>query len=198
MAQTDDTLVQWRSLYERLEVQGDGRTCPTPEEIDRFESETGIKLPAGYRGFLQVFGPGYFNKKLSYEVAVCSPYCPVERMKLHPGSDLFHNLRTGYGLSDQAKRLTYFASDFSGGSFGWDPEEATDLRAPEFTIYALYRGQKKVDKMSNTFAGFVKICLNSAAIREHQRKGVYQEDAAESDFSFLDGLSKRKVYVRAR
>lgn len=52
--------------------------------------------------------------------------------------------------------------------------------------------------MSNSFAGFVKICLDSKAIAEHQKKGVYHEDAAESDFSFLDGLSKKKVYVRAK
>ena len=131
-------------------------------------------------------------------MSVCSPYCRSKRFRLDPGSDLFHNLKTGYGLTDQARRLVYFASDYSGGSFGWDPEEATDPLAAEFAIYALYRDQKTAAKISNTFAGFVKVCLDSAAIREHQRKGIYHEDAAESEFSFLDGLTKKKVYERAR
>lgn len=205
MAQADENLDLWRALSEKLVVQGDDRTsCPRPtaEELDRFEAKSGIKLPAGYRGFVQVFGPGSFNRTTSYEVSVCSPYPPrrtkPKRFRFAPGSDIFHNLKTGYGLTDQARRLVYFASDYSGGSFGWDPEEATDPLAPEFAIYALYRDQKTAAKMSNTFAGFVKLCLDSKAITEHQKKGIYYEDAAESDFSFLDGLSKKKVYDRAR
>ena len=200
MAKADDNLDPWRALYDKLEVRGDDRTSlprPTAKDLDRFEAETGVVLPAGYRGFIQVFGPGMIKASRN-DVLIRSPYCRSEHLDLRRAVELTSTLKTFDNLTAQARRLFYFSEDFTGGSFGWDAEEATDPDAPEFVISALYRGQDGVNKMANTFAGFIKICLSSRAFLEHQKDGTYKEDPDESDFGFLDELPKKKGYERSR
>lgn len=200
MANADENVGFWHALHEKLEVRGDDQTsCPRPSaaELDRFEAESGMRLPAGYRGFLQVFGPGLLKASRN-DVLVYAPGCRNRTYNLEQFLEQTARLRSLHGLSDRVKRLRYFARDFTQGAFGWDPDEATDAGAPEFVIYALYRGEDEANQMARSFSGFIKVCLDSTAFLKHQSKGTYTEYADESDFSFLDALSKRKVFERAR
>jgi SMI1 / KNR4 family (SUKH-1) len=190
--EADENLDQWRALHEKCQVIGDDRTSlhrPTAEELDGFEADTGVKLPAGYRGFLRVFGPGVFEFS-RYVIAIKGPYSGTEPSDLRTALERCERLRNERWMDAQLRRLIIFTHNGLGNEFGWDPEEATNPQAPEFAVYAWYRDDTPV-KMSNTFLGFIKVCLDTRACLEHMRRKVYKADAAESDLGVLDGLPGR-------
>jgi hypothetical protein len=192
MDESDKSLGYWKALYEKCEVIGDDRTSlhrPTAEELDRFESMSHIKLPAGYREFIQVFGPGVFQFS-RYQIAIKAPYSGTKPSDLQTAIERREKLKNERSMDDQLRRLMIFAHNGLGNEFGWDPEEATDQKAPEFAFYAWYRDDTPV-KVSNTFLGFIKVGLDTKACLEHMRRKVYKPDAAESDLSVLDESSKR-------
>ena len=53
---------KWQKLLSQIEIFGNGGYYSTKEEIQVFEIETGIILPADYKIFCQVFESGKFNR----------------------------------------------------------------------------------------------------------------------------------------
>lgn len=196
MAESDEGVDSWRALYEKCEVIGDDRTSlhrPTAEELDRFEARNAVKLPAGYRGFIRVFGPGVFQFS-RYQIIIKGPYSGTKPSDLKTAIERCKTLKNETWMDEQLRRLIIFAHNGLGNEFGWDPQEATDPQAPEFAVYAWYRDDTAV-KMANTFMGFIKVCLDTKACLEHMRHKVYKPDAAESDLSYLDA-SPGRVFKR--
>src|SRR4051794_36927801 len=104
MARADEQLDQWRALYQTCEGDNEEDRVPPPaaEQLDRFEAETGIRLPAGYRCYIQVFGPGTLEVGTgdsAREMFIWSPYCP----------------RPSMGLEQAIERLRLLGDDPSPG-----------------------------------------------------------------------------------
>jgi len=201
MAESDRELDQWRELYGEFKVKSDKDdvTPPPVEALDRFEAETGIRLPAGYRGYIRVFGPGCLlvgGGKHITEMFIESPYCPESSMDLRRAAKRLQSLKDDppRGMDEQTQRIIVFATNGLGDEFGWDPQDVTDPLAPEFGVYAWYRGDNVV-KISNTFKGFMKFVLNLEARFDHKYKDDYRIDADESDFGIMDKKLK-KVFQR--
>jgi len=175
---------------------------PPPADLDRFEAETGIRLPAGFRGYLGVFGPGCLlvgRGNNIREMFISSPYCPDRPLNLMTAVERLRLLREDppRGLDDRMKRLVVFGRDGLGHEYGWDPEEVTDPAAPEFAVYAWYRGDHGY-RVSRTFAGFIQFVLDVAARREHSLNPCDREDSGATAFAapaFAPGPVFRPVIV---
>lgn len=202
MAESSSELEPWRLLYETFDVEGDDRQSvarPTTKELDRFEKKTGIKLPAGYRAYLQVFGPGVLIIGSDpQETFIRSPYCKNRAYELVKAVERIENLKNDppRGMDDQTRRLVVFSWNGLGDEFGFDPQDITDSEAPEFGVYAWYRGDNVV-KMSDTFQGFIKMALDPKARSEHRSKQAYKRDDHESQWASAD-LKQKRAFRRPR
>ena len=198
MAKVGEHLDQWRALYETFEVMDEEDRVPPPtaQDLDRFEAETGIQLPAGYRGYLRVFGPGCLivgSGTSQREMFIESPYCPTPSMDLRRAVERLRILKKSppRGMDEQTRRTIVFAHNGHGDEFSWDPLDVTDPRAPEFGLYAWYRGDNSV-KICNTFQGFIlKYTLNLRVRFNHKYKGGRQIVGDESDWSVIDKRQRR-------
>jgi len=201
MQEPETELDAWRALFETFKTDDakDRVPPPTAEELDRFESETGIKLPAGYRAYVRVFGPGCIlvggGSKVR-EMFIESPYCPKPSMDLRRAAERLRSLAEDppRGMDEQTRRLVVFGRNGLGDEFGWDPLDVTDPDTPEFGVYAWYRGDT-VLKISSTFRGFIKFTLNVEARHDHKYKDDYKIDDNESDFGPFD-TKQRRVFQR--
>lgn len=130
MTDPDRELDRWRSLFKTFSLQrrSDVPIPPTGADLDRFEAETGIRLPAGFRSYLRVFGPGCLlvgGGRDCREMFISSPYCPDSSLNLGRGVDLLRSLRDDppRGMDERVRRLVVFARNGLGHEFGWDPQE---------------------------------------------------------------------------
>jgi hypothetical protein len=136
----------WQEFYDSLSHRhGYGAPVPKPtvEQLDRFEAESGFRLPRSYRDFILVFGPGEFSVGLR----IAAPgygYVPHP-----PGVDLLVTSQSyGWSEEDVAQgpvsmeqkahllRLFYFGLEDERQWLGWDPK---DMQAPEESEYGIYR-----------------------------------------------------------
>jgi hypothetical protein len=160
----------WQSLLATLVVKGEPRPVPTTA-LDAHERELGCELPASYRAFCQVFGPGdvgdWFN--------VAVPGFLGKRGNRSRSARWQYDLvaKTAYyqrGLEwdeyaadpRQFERAIIFADDCTGALFFWDPTEVTVPHAHERAIYAVWRDWTQ-ERVSDTFWDFVSVCLHRGA-----------------------------------
>ena len=86
MPETTDDLERWRALRAQFaNVTDPKKACrlPTPADIEELEAEIGFRLPAGYRGFTQVFGPGGLHVGEEW-LDCCDPTPPRSPPPDHP------------------------------------------------------------------------------------------------------------------
>jgi|GEM_PF-1827601 len=188
MTRSSDALDRWRDLYRQFTILGDpARACPKPtaDDLDRFEAETGVKLPLSYRTYTQVFGAGAFDLDAVF-LRVSVPYCPAAVLDLKESFEINDSWKTNPDISDRAKRLVYVANSFSGDLFGWDPEDETG--APEFGVYCAIR-HGDVVKLADDFYGFIALCLDRSAFRE--RVQILDEDDDDEDEDDEDDIAPR-------
>lgn len=202
MAQADEHLDRWRALYETFEVQDEHERVPPPtvEDLDRFEAETGIKLSAGYRGYIRVFGPGNLivgSGDSMREMFIRSPYFPTPSLDLRKAVERLRILKDDppRGMDERTRRTIVFAHNGLGDEFAWDPLDVTDPDAPEFGMYAWYRDDFSV-KISKTFQGFIlRYTLNLRVRKNHKYKDQGNPNRPvsgdESDWSVIDKKQKR-------
>jgi hypothetical protein len=200
MSESNPDLEPWRTFFKTFKVDtrfGASVQPASAESLDRFESETGVRLPAGYRGYLQVFGPGCLlvgsGSKIG-EMFIRAPYCADPSYELMKSIERNRQFREDppRHLSEQTRRIVEFAWNGLGDTFGWDPEEATDAAGPEFAVYAWYRLEGVV-KVADTFRGFMKFVLDLDLRREHSTNQVYNPDAEEADLN-SPRLNKKRVF----
>jgi hypothetical protein len=198
----DENLDQWRALYETFKVD-DGKDRvppPTAEDLDRFEAETGIRLPAGYRGYIGVFGPGCLtvgSGNSAREMFIQSPYCPKRSLDLGKAVERLRILKDSppLGMDEQTRRTIVFARNGHGDEFAWDPLDVTDPLAPVFGMYAWYRDNFSV-KICKTFQGFIlRYTLNLRVRHNHKYKNQGTRNRSvsgdDSDWSVIDKEQRR-------
>lgn len=191
MAEGSGDVTRWRDLYRQFIILGNpARACPkpTPDDLNRFEIETGVKLPLSYRSYTHVFGAGVFDlDAVSLRVSV--PYCPSAMLDLKESFEINDSFKTTPGVSDRAKRLVYVANSFSGDLFGWDPEDETG--AAEFGVYCAIR-HGDVVKLADDFYGFITLCLDRSAFRERLHILDVDEDDEDEDDEDEDHAARSK------
>jgi hypothetical protein len=131
------------------------------ETLDAYERRTGFKLPASYRHFCRVFGPG--NLTDWFEIA--APDCRGRAPNLHDLDTLGRNAHEHLEWREysddppQYERAVMFGSDCGPSWFFWDPAERTDRRGHECAIYAVWSDWTR-ERVCGTFWEFANICLH--------------------------------------
>lgn len=142
------------------DVRIDGETEPRSQaELDRFETETGILLPASYREFMTRFGAGEFTGAWSEaefggDLEICAPLHSSEHFRLQRplGEEAYDFLND----KELRGRMIWFASEHNGDQYGWDPEDVTDEAAHECAIYVDMRHKDGPEKIASTFREFIE------------------------------------------
>jgi hypothetical protein len=136
----------WDDLLRRVKFttrEGDFKR-PEVEDLDRFESEFGSKLPDDYREFALTFGPGelgirewcfrtpgFAESGRSFDLAEANG--GIDNRGLPNASDVALARR---GDPTLIRRLVLFCSGgFDGDYFCWDPTEVTNPEKHEYAIY---------------------------------------------------------------
>lgn len=194
MPETSDDLERWRALRAQFDDVTDPRKAcrlPTPADIERFETEVGIKLPGGFRGFTQVFGPGVLTVGRGW-IRCFAPYAPEKARG--DDYDIRRRVlafqasweRASWLLSPQIFRLIVFASDAFGDQYGWDPEDVTDPGTPEYGVYCWRHGDDdNALKLTRTFEGFVRLFTNQTAFRTRMRARASDPNVADPTFGYF-------------
>ena len=89
----------------------------------------------------------------------------------------------------QFERAVIFADDCAGALFFWDPAEVTELASHERAIYAMWRDWSQ-ERVSDTFWGFVNICLHRG------ERTLYDEPPRVGFRAAWFGRSSRKSNTR--
>lgn len=174
----------WDDFPETVEFTQTNRPMKLPSEKDLYAAEQalGLKLPRSYRSFVKRFGAG----ALTLEV------CPCEWQVWAPGnpknrfnSSLEERNKSYRAISPadwsrastepvRASLLVYFAeSPLSLNTYGWDPEDVTDLNAHDYGVYSFNSRSslKLLPRVAGSFADFIMgYCLD-----RHPREVGYSE-----------------------
>lgn len=140
----------WDDLKKRLVVryasEGEVKT-PSLEDLDRFEQESGFRLPDDYREFATSLGPGTYG-----------PGWQVET----PG---FAKAEGSYAGIQGLRHIDPLFVAFCGkedfhGWFAWDPRDVIDPVAHDYGVYLLggpdgHDGDAPPIKVSSTFREFL-------------------------------------------
>lgn len=161
----------WKATLKSLTVIGEPQPVRA-SALDAYERETRFKLPASYRSFCRVFGPGDVGDWFS--VSVPGFKAPAkDRWKYDLAAKTAY-YRAGLDWAEysadpeQFARSVVFADDCTGAMFLWDPAEATSPEAHECAVYAVWRDWTQ-ERVSDTFVGFIDICLH------HGSRTLYDE-----------------------
>ncbi len=142
---------------------------PTDESLDRYEAETGFRLPHSYRSFIKVFGPGV----LAWDYRIVAPGYPEQGWAVDLAA---FNAVPHAALKDkrvlrqfkdpaQAQRLVFFCRPGDGDLVGWDPEDVRDRRWHEYGTYEWGRGDA-LGFVAASFTEFIEnVCLSEANLR---------------------------------
>ena len=161
----------WEDLKGRLSVVfvyegGEPRTS-RPQDLDDFEAEFGMKLPASYRDYALAIGPGEIGGN---GILIFAPGFPESatndlsaenrqwrRDVIGAGDDA--SLARSYGDAARARRLVFFGRVLVlGRNFAWDLGEVTDPDGGEYAIYLVDAdrfGEDAAEKVASTFREFL-------------------------------------------
>jgi len=177
-------VVSWDEFEGRLMTVvpfGDGVRKPTIEDLDRFEAEFGVKLPASYRDYALTIGPGEIGRN-AFEIT--TPGFPEA-----PNLDLTANVRMwkdrvierksdealarSYGDPMRARRLLPFGWVVEiGHGFAWDPEDVGEGGGDEYGVYFIdvdSFGEDAVAKVASNFREFVtEFALGLGYVRQYR------------------------------
>lgn len=150
----------WRELLEAFETVGELHPVEM-KVLDDYESCSGFKLPASYRHFCKVFGPGNVGDWFEIAVPEFKGKTPTKYDIESLTSKYRESLNRCESLDDphQLKRAVIFGSDCTGAIYFWDPAEHTDEERNECAIYAVWRDFNR-EQVSDTFWEFANICLH--------------------------------------
>lgn len=150
----------WRQLLGLLTIKGTLQPLKAAA-LDSYEKRSGYKLPASYRHFCRVLGPG----NLGDEFAIAVPTFSVKSPDLYDLESLNRMWHESRGWQQCAKdpaqfeRGIIFGSDETGAVFLWDPAEPTERQSHEYAIYAVWRNWSH-ERLGDTFWDFARYCLD--------------------------------------
>ena len=153
---------KWQSLLETIEVTGE--LCPTSvADLDKFEQNTGFKLPASYRDYSVVFGPGVLVRPFRYRIAVPGKPDRAELNELKKFNQYVRESNYEYKEycpdPDQFQRAWFFGTDLATSWYFWDPQAVTDPKANECKIFVMHR-EWNIELLAASFWEFVSdVCL---------------------------------------
>jgi hypothetical protein len=139
---------------------------PSDDDLNRYERESGFRLPLSYRAFVKVFGPG----ELGGDFRLRAPGYPD-----HPHADLGRSnaeIRAGltktflslFNDPDRVARMVFFCAPGGGDWIGWDPEDIRDAELHEYGIYEI--GDEEMEKVADSFPQFIEeVCLGPGNYR---------------------------------
>lgn len=158
-------VAHWREVYAGLDLIGPPdqrhRATPTDAHLDRLEGVLGCRLPASYRAFAKVFGPGHLA--VSYTI-----YAPGYR-----GAgvvDFLGNNKWQASEADERMRqfvaFGSFLADYE--SFCWDTADVSDPAGPEYRIlYVPHRQHVPLLPVTDSFGSFIdNSCLGGGFWRQ--------------------------------
>lgn len=155
----------WREVYAGLDLLGPPdqrhRATPTDAHLDRLECTLGFRLPASYRAFAKVFGPGHLA--VSYTI-----FAPG----YHGAGvvDFLGNNKWQQEEDDERVRRFVSFGDFlaDSESFCWDPADVTDPAGPEYRIiYVPHRRGVPLLPVTDSFGSFIDdFCLGGGFWRQ--------------------------------
>jgi len=122
-----------------------------------------VPLPASYRDFVQVFGPG----EIAGYFIVFAPGYPNRRsgslthfIDVNRGKEIHEALIEVYDDEEFINRMLPFGSTIGGDLIVWDPDDVRDKRKQEYGVYILPDDQTKIVYLASSFQEFVeKVCL---------------------------------------
>jgi hypothetical protein len=140
---------------------------PTEETLNKFETETGLKLPTSYRQFAMAFGAGELAG--FYRI-----YAPLPKRYRFQGSSVFdlaaENERIRPHLGDYdfpsgSADYWVFCTDGGGIMYAWNAKERSKY---EYRIYGLVHNDE-VHLAAETFPEFVEHCCRLDYWREDEK-----------------------------
>jgi hypothetical protein len=174
----DKWIAHWTALRDQILILDretfDQRSSPTESHLNRLEVQLGVVLPASYRGFIRVFGPG----DLATYVTVLSPgYRGSHRVDfLGQNQDWLTTRKKG--PPPDFEGLIWFAYFSYGPMCGWDTSAMTNTVDSEYQILCR-RGPQDIVPVAHTFHEFVDAVLSGGMAStlglEHQTEWFDEE-----------------------
>ncbi len=150
----------WLGLLNTMRV--DGTLMPaTSAQLDAYEEHSKVKLPASYRAFCKVFGPGTLGSWYDF-ASPCYSGLDTHRWEL---SGLNEYIRNGIEWEEYAedveqfRRSIIFGKDEATGTFLFDPAIVTNPDTNEYAIFAVWR-DFTTERVCDSFDEFISICLH--------------------------------------
>lgn len=147
----------WKNVYEAVFLVGPPamkqRPTPTDEHLDRLESVISRKLPASYRAFAKVFGPGI----VSQSVFVYSPgFRSASNIDFLGNNKWQQYEATRRSDPEQIETLVGFAS-LAHQDIVWNPSAITNLQDLEYEIFYLPKeSSEPLVKICDSFSTFIE------------------------------------------
>lgn len=157
----------WQRLLDELDVSGEVTPVP-PERLDAFESGNDIKLPASYRDYCNVFGPGRLIGVISLKIVVPGERSWPWSAELSLFNEHFASVNPleidEYCSAPQLWRNALFFADDGGNMFFWNKGEVTNSATNEMGVYLVERSMQ-IHRITDTFESFVfDNCLERSVI----------------------------------
>jgi SMI1/KNR4 family protein SUKH-1 len=183
----------WKAIYDEIACSEDDTghivSKPTAKQLRSLETAFDCNLPDDYRGFIQTFGAGELSvddadndSGLGMLFRFYSPGCenPSFEMVQHisalreaidEGSVPYYRSLRDHQL---IQRLIFFARDFRGDEYGWDPADCTNDSNPDFRVHWWPRLTTQTLVLAPSFKEFIAaICWGDAYFnRFFKRKGI--------------------------
>jgi hypothetical protein len=175
---------------------------PTDATLDRFEAETGFRLPHSYRSFIKVFGPG----TLAWDYRIKAPGYPEQGEDVDLGTfnarikQTLTKKQAWQQLADptQARRVVFFCALGGGDLVGWDPEDIRDRRRREYGIYSWGR-KVALEFVAGSFTEFIAdVCFSEANLRippgyKEEELGTRREFIPAVDLAAMNPTPRQSI-----
>ncbi len=191
-------ITHWRDVYSGLLLLGDSgerrRAKPTSDHLDRLEGVFGCRLPASYRAFVQVLGPGHLAVSFTifapgYRGAGVVDFLSNNKWQKHISAE-----RDDLTLTSRLIAFASFLGDYQ--PFCWDTSEVTDSIAHEYRIVHLPRDADAPPlRVADSFGSFIEEhCLGGGFWRllgyEEEQTAVDEETGEPRSIRFFDPVGR--------
>jgi hypothetical protein len=174
---------RWQRLYDSLEIHGlpagsriKALPRPSDEDLDRYERESGFRLPLSYRAFIKVFGPGELGGdfRLRAPGYPDDPYADLGRTNAEIRAGFTETFLSFFDDPERVSRMVFFCAPGGGDWIGWDPEDVRDAELREYGIYEI--GDEEMEKVADSFPQFIEeVCLGPEAARTFDPCGDFSD-----------------------
>lgn len=150
----------WQELSSTLTLKKpDGTPVkkPTASGLSKFEAKHGLKLPASYREFIQIFGPG----DLGAYFRIYAPGYPGTIADLDAFIEMIRDSEDIYidtfGKKNAAfiRRMLPFSDTIGGDIIVWDPKTVSSGADHEYHVFMLPDDQETIVELAPDFKTFV-------------------------------------------